>query len=140
MALVISTRSPEDRVILPPVDSLEEERRKLWENILSTDSDAGFREFTIDQLDLRPSDSVLSVGCGAGSEPETLAKHITGEGHSTGIGVYETVLTTARARCDEFPHVPFKRGDITDLPVPDASSDSVNAEQVLSEISASPRR
>lgn len=56
-------------------------------------------------------------------------------GHDAGIDVNEAVLAAARDRCDEFLHVSFKQGDITDLPVADASNDLVIAKQVLSEIS-----
>lgn len=120
---------------MPPDDPTEEEEQELWENILTTDSETAFREFVIEQVDMRPTASVLSVGCGPGFETEALAQRITAEGHVTGIDVNDAVLAAARDRCEEFPQVSFKQGDITDLPVADASYDLAIAKQVFSEIS-----
>jgi ubiquinone/menaquinone biosynthesis C-methylase UbiE len=113
----------------------DEEERELWERILTTDLEAEFREFVIDQLALRPDESVLSVGCGPGFETAALAQHVTEDGNITGIDPNEEVLAAARDRCEDFSQVSFTRGDITDLPVADESYDLAIAKQVFSEIS-----
>lgn len=119
---------------MPEDTSREEDQRELWERILTTRSEANYREFVIDQLDLRQTDSVLSVGCGPGFETKALAERIPEEGQITGIDLNEEVLAAAKDRCSEFSHVSFKQGDITDLPVADESYDLAIAKQVLSEI------
>lgn len=112
----------------------DDEQRDLWERILTTRSEEEFREFVFDQLDLRPDESVLSVGCGPGFETEALAQRLGEDGRVTGIDVNEEVLAAARDRCGDSPRVSFKRGDITDLPVADDSYDLAIAKQVLSAV------
>lgn len=113
----------------------EEEKRKLWERILTTRTEAAFREFVLDRLNLHPEESILSVGCGPGLETAALAEQVGEEGHVTGIDLNEEVLDAARARCGDLPQVSFELGDITDLPVADESYDLAIAKQVLSEVS-----
>lgn len=113
----------------------DEEERELWEQILTTAPENAFRAFVIDQLALRPDESVLSVGCGPGFETAALAQQITEKGNITGIDPNEEVLSAARDRCDELPQVSFHQGDITDLPVSDESYDLAIAKQVLSQVS-----
>lgn len=113
----------------------DEEARELWERILTTRAEAAFREFVVDQLDLRPDDSILSAGCGPGFETAALAQQIGAEGSITGIDVNEEVLAAARDRCGDLPQVSFKQGDITDLPAADGSYDLAIAKQVLSAVS-----
>lgn len=45
----------------------EEAERDLWERLQSTQTEVEFREFVLEQLPLRPADSILSVGWGRGS-------------------------------------------------------------------------
>lgn len=113
----------------------DEETRELWDRILSTTTEKEYRKFVIDQLNLNPDESVLSVGCGPGFETAALAQHITEDGHITCIDMNEEVLASARDRCGELPQVTFSQGDITDLPVVDESYDLAIAKQVLSETS-----
>lgn len=113
----------------------EDEERRLWERILSTETEVAFRDFVIRQLDLHPDESVLSVGCGPGFETAALAQRIGEEGNVTGIDVNDEVLAAAKARCSDFQQVSFRNGDINDLPVRDDSYDVVVAKQVLSAVS-----
>lgn len=113
----------------------EEEERELWDRLLTTAPEEEFRKFVIDQVVLHPDESILSVGCGPGFETAALAQQITEEGRITGIDLNEEVLAAARDRCSDFPHISFKQGDITDLPVADESYDLAIAKQVFSQIS-----
>lgn len=109
----------------------EEEERDLWERILTTQSEAEFRGFVLDQLTLRSDESVLSVGCGPGFETEALAQRIGEEGNITGVDVNESVLAAAEDRSGHLPQVSFEQGDATDLPVADDGYDLAIAKQVL---------
>ncbi|MFC7191249.1 methyltransferase domain-containing protein [Halocatena marina] len=113
----------------------DEEERERWERILTTQTEEEFRDFVIDQLDLRPDESVLSVGCGPGFETAALAQHIGEKGSITGIDVNEAVLAAATDLCGDLSQVSFKQGDITDLPVADESYHLAIAKQVLYAVS-----
>lgn len=113
----------------------EEEKRDLWERILTTPSEEEFREFVFEQLPVQPDDSVLSVGCGPGLEMEALAEYVGEEGQITGIDLNESVLDAAKDRCGHLPQVSFQQGDATDLPVADDSYDLAIAKQVLMAVS-----
>lgn len=113
----------------------DKQERELWKDILTTQSEEEFRDFVFDQLDLRPDESVLSVGCGPGFETTAIAQHIGEEGNVTGVDVNEKVLAAAKDRCSDLSQVSFKQGDITDLPVTDESYDLALAKQVLPAVS-----
>lgn len=113
----------------------EDEERRLWERILSTETEVAFRDFVIHQLDLQPDEYVLSVGCGPGFETAELAEYIGVNGTITGVDVNDEVLDAAKERCSDVQQVSFRHGDINDLPVSDDSYDVVVAKQVLSAVS-----
>jgi ubiquinone/menaquinone biosynthesis C-methylase UbiE len=116
----------------PPSDGGERDR---WERILSTDSEAAFRDFIINQVSPQQDESVLSVGCGPGFETAALARYVGVDGTIIGIDVSEEVLAAARDRCGDLPQASFAKGDIVDLPVADESYDLAMAKQVLYAIS-----
>lgn len=120
---------------MPDHTFTDEDKRDLWERILTTPSEEQFREFVLEQLDLRPDDTVLSVGCGPGFETAAIARHVGEDGHITGLDVNGAVLAAARDRCAGVPHVSFVQGDITALPVAAERYDLVVAKQVLSAVS-----
>jgi ubiquinone/menaquinone biosynthesis C-methylase UbiE len=109
--------------------------RDRWERLLSTGAEAEFREFVLDHLDLDDEDTILSVGCGPGFETAALAERVGEDGHVIGVDVNEGVLTAAGDRCAAYPQVSFGQGDITNLPVADASVDYAIAKQVFYAVS-----
>lgn len=107
------------------------ELRAHWERILSTQTEASFREFVLEHLPIRHGDAVLSAGCGPGFETAALAEQVGETGRVTGIDVNQDVLAAARDRCRDLPQVSFHLGDVTDLPVADESLNLAVAKQVL---------
>jgi len=93
----------------PPSDGGERDRR---ERILSTDSEAAFRDFIINQVSPQQDESVLSVGCGPGFETAALARYVGVDGTITGIDVSEEVLAAARDRYGDLPQASFAKGDM----------------------------
>lgn len=110
--------------------SEQDDETAMLETILTTPTAQAFRDFVRDGLDLRPGESVLSVGCGPGFEPAAFATDVGDDGRVHGVDVNEDTLETARERCADLPQVSFERGDATDLPVPDDSYDAAVAKQV----------
>ena len=102
----------------------------MLERILSSPNAESLRQFVVDQLRLRPDESVLSIGCGPGFETAALADEIDGRGRVHGIDTNAAVLARADDRCADRPQVSFVRGDATDLPVSDDRYDVAVAKQV----------
>lgn len=108
----------------------DETETEMLERLLASPNADAARQFVRDRLDLRPDESVLSIGCGPGFEPASLAEDIGERGRVHGIDANEETLAGAEDRCGDLPQVSFERGDATDLPVPDDSYDVAVAKEV----------
>ena len=67
---------------------------------------------------------VLEVGCGEGAGAETLLTRL-GAAHVTAIDLDPAQVARARRRLGDRPDASVEQGDITELPMPDASVDAV---------------
>lgn len=84
---------------------------------------------------LKPSMSILDVGCGPGSITIDLAKKVP-TGHVVGMEYVSDTLEGAQslATSEGVSNVRFQIGDIHDLPFPENTFDIVHAHQVLQHI------
>jgi SAM-dependent methyltransferase len=83
--------------------------------------------------DIRPGDSILDLGSGAGNDC-FVARAIVGEqGRVTGVDFTDAMIekASANARKLGFSNVEFIKGDIEDLPFPDSSFNVVISNCVL---------
>lgn len=76
---------------------------------------------------------VIDIGSGAGMDCLLAGRRVGPTGRVTGIDMTEAMLERARraAREADMPHVGFERGDMTELPLPDASVDVVISNGVI---------
>lgn len=84
-------------------------------------------QWTLSLLDVKPSDSILEIGFGAGRAIELLTTQAT-NGHITGIDLSQTMLRVARRRnahAIETGQVDLRHGDVTTLPFEDAQFDKI---------------
>jgi 2-polyprenyl-3-methyl-5-hydroxy-6-metoxy-1,4-benzoquinol methylase len=81
---------------------------------------------------IKPSVSVLDVGCGFGLETVRLARLVGQNGHVAGIDKSESFIAeaTKRAATDGLS-IDYRAGAAQALPYPDASFDVVRAERLL---------
>lgn len=131
-------------------DSRSREAQSLWDNTVRTQSDISpaseenFRIFTAayavlpSRLKLPPDAAVLDLGCGTG-----FAAHVfSGRQYRvTGVDLSPRSVALAQKRN---PHAQFVVGNMTEVPLPDASQDAVvaitslefceNKTRVLSEV------
>jgi arsenite methyltransferase len=90
--------------------------------------------------DLQPGEVVLDVGCGAGIDTILAAKAVGPSGRATGLDLLEEMCERARAHAQEAgvaEWTEFVRGEMEDIPLPDASVDVVISNGV---INLSPRK
>jgi len=106
------------------------EETAMLDRILTTEGAAELRRFVRDRLDLRGDESVLSIGCGPGHEPASLAEAMDEGGRVPGADANPETLHEARERCGGLPQVSFVGGDATRLPVSDDLFDVAIAKQV----------
>jgi SAM-dependent methyltransferase len=87
----------------------------------------------VDYADLRPGDSILDLGSGAGNDC-FVARSLTGEtGHVTGLDFTEQMLRKAEENRQKlgYTNVEFIMGDIEEIPLPDYSYHVVLSNCVL---------
>jgi SAM-dependent methyltransferase len=82
---------------------------------------------------LRPGDTVLDLGSGAGVDVFIAAKAVGAQGRVIGVDMTPQMLARARANALKggYHNVEFRRGDIEALPVDDASVDVVISNCVI---------
>jgi arsenite methyltransferase len=89
---------------------------------------------------LQPGETVLDVGCGAGIDTILAAQAVGPSGRAIGLDLLEDMCERARAHAQEAgvaEWTEFVRGEMEDIPLPDASVDVVISNGV---INLSPRK
>jgi ubiquinone/menaquinone biosynthesis C-methylase UbiE len=90
--------------------------------------------------DLQPGEIVLDVGCGAGIDTILAARAVGPTGRAIGLDLLEEMCERARGHAQDAGVVEwteFVRGEMEDIPLPDASVDVVISNGV---INLSPRK
>ncbi len=94
-----------------------------WERIDLQLSQLGLE--AIEALDLRPGQSVLDVGCGAGQTILQLSDRVGPSGRVIGVDIAPALLDIARRRTAGRDHVQWIEGDAQRVEWPSASVDAV---------------
>jgi arsenite methyltransferase len=89
------------------------------------------RALVREALGARPGDRILDAGCGPGFYVSELLDEVGPEGSVKGVDGSPQMLAVAAKRCEGRPNVDFAEGDLTALPVEDASFDRALSVQVL---------
>lgn len=100
----------------------EEEAQRLAA-IYTASSTVDRREWLMEHLDLEPGESVLSVGCGPGYEPEAIAERVGPTGRVYGIDNSKDVLAIGTNHCDAYAQVALEHGDADAIPIDDERFD-----------------
>jgi len=83
--------------------------------------------------DLRPGQTVLDLGSGAGVDCFLAARRVGPEGHVIGVDMTEAMLTKARQNASRggFTNVEFRKGEIENLPVESGTVDRIISNCVI---------
>lgn len=79
----------------------------------------------IEALALRPGDTVVDIGCGAGETLLQLAERVEACGKVIGVDVAPMLLDTARQRSQRLSQVSLIQADAAFVDIPSASADAV---------------
>jgi arsenite methyltransferase len=87
----------------------------------------------IAQLGLRPGETVLDLGSGAGIDALLAAREVGPEGRVIGVDMTPEMIERARANAGKVgaTHVEFREGRLEALPVDDATVDAVTSNCVI---------
>lgn len=89
-------------------------------------------ESAVDLLGLKPGDTVLDAGCGAGAAFDRLARRVGLDGRIVGVDTSRALLDAARLRgADGGPSIELHAADVQALPLPDAAVHAARADRVL---------
>ncbi|HEY0945352.1 MAG TPA: arsenite methyltransferase [Opitutaceae bacterium] len=82
---------------------------------------------------IRPGETVLDLGSGAGFDCFLAARQLAGTGRVIGVDMTAAMITKARANAVKggYPNVEFRLGEIEALPVADASVDLILSNCVI---------
>jgi arsenite methyltransferase len=82
-------------------------------------------------LNARPGERILDAGCGPGFFAAELLDRVGERGFVIGVDASPQMLAAAAGRCADFENVALREGQLTALPVDDASVDAALCVQVL---------
>lgn len=109
------------------------------DRLAATDLGRSYKTRMLDELDVRPGQTVLDLGCGPGTDLGTLAEAVTATGTVIGIDHDQTVVDaaserTAKQHTAKQHTVTVQLGDIHDLPLTDRSTDRARTDRVLQHV------
>jgi ubiquinone/menaquinone biosynthesis C-methylase UbiE len=107
--------------------------------VAATDQGRSYKKRMLDELDVRPGQTVLDLGCGPGTDLGALAEAAGATGAVIGVDHDQAAVDAAAGRTAGRPTVDVRLGDVHDLPVADGSADRARTDRVLQHV-ADPAR
>ncbi len=89
------------------------------------------RRLVLDELDPQPGDRVLDIGCGPGFYVADILDRVGPEGTVTGMDVSGAMLAMTTRRVEGRANATVMEGEVTRIPLPDASVDRAVSVQVF---------
>ncbi|WP_369222856.1 methyltransferase domain-containing protein [Streptomyces sp. R39] len=109
------------------------------DRVAATDLGRSYKGRMLDELDIRPGQTVLDLGCGPGTDLASLAQAVTATGTVIGVDHDQTTVDAARERTADQHTVTVRLADLHDLPLPGHTADRARADRVLQHV-ADPTR
>ncbi|WP_326764109.1 methyltransferase domain-containing protein [Streptomyces sp. NBC_01591] len=104
------------------------------DRVAATDLGRSYKKHMLDELGIRPGETVLDLGCGPGTDLGALAEAVTQTGTVIGIDHDRATVDAARDRTAERGNVTVRMGDMHDLPLPDRTADRARTDRVLQHV------
>ncbi|MFE6780126.1 methyltransferase domain-containing protein [Streptomyces sp. NPDC057702] len=109
------------------------------DRVAATDLGRSYKARMLDELDLRPGQTALDLGCGPGTDLASLATALGATGTVIGVDHDRRAVEAARRRTADLRAVSVRDGDVHHLPLPDHSADRARTDRVLQHV-ADPAR
>ncbi|WP_254864719.1 class I SAM-dependent methyltransferase [Halovivax gelatinilyticus] len=111
---------------------LEQNASEAYERYLVPPMFAPWADQLVETSGISDGDRVLDVGCGTGIVARRAAPRVGTSGRVVGLDVNDGMLAVAEETAtDSQPQIEWRRGDATDLPLPDEEFDAVCAQQSI---------
>ncbi|GAA4483480.1 hypothetical protein GCM10023191_005120 [Actinoallomurus oryzae] len=104
------------------------------DRLARTDLGRSYKRRMLEELDVRAGQTVLDVGCGPGTDLESLAERVTPAGAVIGVDRDERMVDAARERTADFAAVDVRLGDVHDLPLAAGTVDRARTDRVLQHV------
>ncbi|GAA1216654.1 class I SAM-dependent methyltransferase [Kitasatospora nipponensis] len=104
------------------------------DRLAATDLARSYKARMLDELDVRPGQTVLDLGCGPGTDLGSLAEAVTATGTVIGIDHDQAALRAATERTAHQPTVTVQLADLHDLPLADGLADGARTDRVLQHV------
>src|SRR4051794_16095220 len=104
------------------------------DRVAATELGRYYKGRMLEELDIRPGQTVLDLGCGPGTDLSALAGAATATGTVVGIDHDQATVDAARDRMAKQSTVSVRLGDIHDLPLPDRTADRARTDRVLQHV------
>ncbi|WP_445525608.1 methyltransferase domain-containing protein [Streptomyces cyslabdanicus] len=104
------------------------------DRVAATDLGRSYKRRMLEELDMRPGQTALDLGCGPGTDLASLAQAVTATGTVIGVDHDQATVDAARERTTDQRTVTVRLGDIHDLPLPDHTVDRARTDRVLQHV------
>ncbi|WP_328329119.1 methyltransferase domain-containing protein [Streptomyces sp. NBC_00455] len=104
------------------------------DRLAATDLGRAYKGRMLEELDVRPGQAVLDLGCGPGADLGALAEAVTGTGTVIGVDHDRAAVEAAEERTAGANTVTVRLGDVHDLPLPDRAADRARTDRVLQHV------
>jgi ubiquinone/menaquinone biosynthesis C-methylase UbiE len=104
------------------------------DRLAATDLGRSYKGRMLDELDVRPGQTVVDLGCGPGTDLNVLAEAVTATGAVIGVDRDQAAVDAARERTAGQDTVAVDLGDIHDLQLADHAADRARTDRVLQHV------
>ncbi|GAA0335461.1 methyltransferase domain-containing protein [Actinoallomurus spadix] len=104
------------------------------DRLAATGLGRSYKRLMLEELDVRAGQTVLDLGCGPGTDLDSLADAVGPGGEVVGVDLEQRMVDTARERTAGRASVEVRLGDVHDLPLTDDVADRARTDRVLQHV------
>jgi ubiquinone/menaquinone biosynthesis C-methylase UbiE len=90
------------------VKGFEARHYDLLMNVITAGTYPAFIRRVVEEMNIRPQDEILDLGCGSGRNICLMNRHLSNQGRVVGLDIGPEMLEQSRKRCSQYPNVTIK--------------------------------